>query len=303
MIVRSRALGSRLRRRRLLLPCLLVGVLAPWLLGASATDPAPAEGPVAQDVGPEGFDPPLAEMSGKDIYQRVLDNRFDSYTQVSSLLSGDRAGNDQETRLKMWFQSFRGPDRQPIEGIVLSKSMVKYTHPFDIRHSGYLIINNLNRANDQFLYRSSDRRVRRVNLRGEAVFGTDFSFEDVVPKEIEDADYERLSDTEVDGIPCYRVVAIPRPYTNSEYSRILVTVEKERPVTLRSDYWDDREIHVKEMKVDPTSIRLLKDIWVPHEMTMTNLRHDTYTKLRVVEIDPNPALARNVFDLRRLEGH
>ena len=71
--------------------------------------------PTSVDADPPGkYDPPLAELTGEQIYQRVLDNRFDAYEQTSLLLSGDKAGNDQETRLKMWFQSFRGPDRAAV---------------------------------------------------------------------------------------------------------------------------------------------------------------------------------------------
>jgi hypothetical protein len=77
----------------------------------------------------------------------------------------------------MTWKNFREND-EPVRG-VLSKTLVKYTHPFDLRFSGYLIVNNHQRHNDQFVYLNSSRRIRRVNLRGEAVFGTDFTFEDV----------------------------------------------------------------------------------------------------------------------------
>ncbi|MCZ6463420.1 MAG: outer membrane lipoprotein-sorting protein, partial [Proteobacteria bacterium] len=148
-------------------------------------------------------------LSGRDIYERVLENRFASYIQESALISGDKAGNDQETRLRMWFKSFRDENGGPTEGDLLSKTLVKYTYPFELRHSGYLIINRLDRPNDQFVYLSSHRRVRRVNLRGEAVFGTDFSFEDVIPRELEHAAYQRLPDELLDGVPTFVVEAIP----------------------------------------------------------------------------------------------
>jgi hypothetical protein len=118
-----------------------------------------------QPRSPEALE---AELTGRDVYERVLENRFSSYLQESVLVSGDRAGNDQETRLRMWFKSFRSRDGEARSGDLLSKTLVKYTHPFDIRHSGYLIINNLDRPSDQFVYLPSHRRVRRVNLRGEA---------------------------------------------------------------------------------------------------------------------------------------
>ncbi|MGH0035231.1 MAG: outer membrane lipoprotein-sorting protein [Myxococcota bacterium] len=250
-----------------------------------------------------GFDPPLGELDGRAIYNRVLENRFRSYIQLSSLVSGDRAGNDQETRLRMWFKSFQNGTLREAEPYTLSKTLVKYTHPFDVRHSGYLIINNDERPNDQFVYLATNRRVRRVNLRGEAVFGTDFSFEDVIPKELGDADYTRLPDSTVNGVPCFVVEAIPKPYRRSEYSKLEIHIEKERSVPLRTRYWDERGLQVKRLAVERASIELIEKLWVPRRMTMEHLQLESYTTLTVVEIEPNAELHRTMFDLRRLEGH
>lgn len=234
----------------------------------------------------------------------MLENRFRTYVQTSRLVSGDRAGNEQRTRLKMWFRSFReGGDEHGAEESVLSKTLVKYTDPFDLRHSGYLIIHHDGRPSDQFVYLASNRRVRRVSLRGEAVFGTDFSFEDVVPRELEDADYERLPDTVLDGVPCFVVEAVPKPHAKSEYSRFRMAIEKERSVPLRTRYWDDREVEVKELRVERDAIERIRDVWVPRRMLMTQLRNASWTRLVVEEIEPEVRLTRSAFDLRRLEGH
>jgi hypothetical protein len=161
------------------------------------------------------------QLTGRDIYQRVLDNRFQSYIQASTMVSGDRGGNVQETELRMWFQSFRKEGGEATDG-VLSKTLVKYLLPFDLRFTGYLIIHHPERTSDQFVYLPTQRRVRRVSLRGKAVFGTDFSFEDVIPREIEHAEYERRPDSMLHDIACFVVEAIPNDEADSEYSRFLI---------------------------------------------------------------------------------
>ena len=158
---------------------------------------------------------PLAALTGRDIYQRVLDNSFDSFIQESSLVSGDRGGNTQESRFKMWFQDLRDPEAEQPQGTIIARTLVQYTHPFDIRYSGYLILSRLDAVNDQFVYLSSQRRVKRVNLRGEAVFGTDFSFEDILPRHIEDAEYTRLSDEPASGSDCFVIEAVPKGHSQS----------------------------------------------------------------------------------------
>ncbi len=245
---------------------------------------------------------PNAQLTGKDIYERVLRNRFDAYVQSSALISGDRSGAEQESRLRMTWKSFRDENDEPTRG-VLSKTLVKYTHPFDLRFSGYLIVNNHQRHNDQFVYLNSSRRIRRVNLRGEAVFGTDFTFEDVVPREVEDSTYRRTPDELVDGIPVFVVEVTPLPHADSEYSRFVVYVEQEHYVPLRTRYWDERELEVKELTADPASIREFNGVWVPMATTMRNLQLDTFTSLRIQELDHEPGLRPADFDLRRLESH
>jgi len=243
-----------------------------------------------------------ARLTGRDIYERVLANRFQSFVQDSVLRSGDRAGREQVTKLRMEWQDFRDEDAKPRKG-VLSKTLVRYTHPFEIRHSGYLIVHNDDRPNDQFVYFPSRRRVVRVNLRSEAVFGTDFSFEDILPRELRDASYRRLEDGEFEGIATFTVEAIPTDLADSEYSRFEILVDRERFLTLHTRYWDSAGVEVKQMRVDPGSVVRLEDVWIAKRMTMSSLRLESSTTLEVAELEPNPELPRDTFTLRRLEAH
>lgn len=272
------------RPRLLSLP---LAVFALALLGAATEDavPKPADG-----------------RSGRDIYACVLDNRFSAYVQEAKLVSGNRGESAQESRLNMTWKSFRDEHDQP-RGGVLSKTLVRYEHPFDLRFSGYLVINNSERANDQFVYLASTRKIRRVNLRKEAVFGTDFTFEDIVPAEIEDADYERLSDGVIDGHSVYVVEVTPKPHANSEYSRFVVYVDKESCVPVRTRYWDERGVEVKELTVPFDAVREFEGIHWPMQLTMRNLRLESFTTLSVERLEPNPPLQDKSFEVRRLMSH
>jgi hypothetical protein len=272
--------------RRLVLPTLGLLVLA--LL---ANPPATGE--------PAALDP---DLSGEQIYARVLANRFDTFTQESSLASGDEAGRVQETRLRMHFRDFRSDEEQPVRGVV-SKTLVQYTHPFDLRHAGYLVIQNHGRSNDQFVYLPARRQTVRVNLRGEAVFGTDFSFEDVIPRELEDATYERLGNEPIAGAPTYVVSAHPAPHYDSEYSKFVFYVDPARFVPLRTRYWDEAGVEVKELRTARADIRRFEDINVPTKLTMRHLLYESFTTLLITRLMPNPALPESAFELRRLEAH
>jgi hypothetical protein len=267
-----------------------------WL-GLALAAPASAEEPAAPRIA-KGED---ATLSGRDIYQCVVDNRFRSYIQDAKLVSGDRGSAVQESELRMTWSSFRDDKDQPVDG-VFSKSIVRYTNPFDLRHSGYLIVNVDQGANQQWVYLNSRRQVRRVNLREEAVFGTDFTFEDIVPAEIEDADYQREADQEIEGLKAYVVEVTPKPDQDSEYSKLLMHVDKERCVPLFTRYWDDKGLEIKHLNVTVDRIETVDGVHWPMELTMKNIQLESFTTLVVEKLDANPKLRRRDFDLRRLEG-
>jgi hypothetical protein len=244
---------------------------------------------------------PAQPLSGRDIYARVISKRFRSFSEESRLISADRSGREQETRLRLHWKDFRDGNGVPTDGI-LSKAVVRYTHPTDIRYAGYLVQSNAERTNDQFIYYPSKRRVVRVNLRNEAVHGTDFSFEDVVPRELEDARYERRADATFGEIPVFVVELVPRPKAGSEYSKVWVYVDQQRFVPLRTRYWDAAGVEIKELAADPASLREFDGIWIPMQVTMRHLLLETSTRLVITSFVANPELGENVFDLSRLES-
>jgi hypothetical protein len=267
------------------------------LLALCASLPGAAGAAAREDAAPTD-----AAMTGHEIYQRVVKNRFRSFHQDMTLASGDRGGNEQHTSLRMTWEDWRDPQEKAVDGF-FSKTLIAYTAPFDIRYTAYLVIHKDQPPNDQFVYLPSKRKVRRVNLRAETIFGTDFSFEDIVPREIESAAYERLPDERVDGTPCFVVEATPKPEENSQYSRFLLYVEKQHFVPIRTRYWDTESVEVKELMSPPATIQDFGGVFVPMKATMRNLQQDTYTAATIEKLEPNPALPKGTFDPRRLEGH
>jgi len=268
--------------------------------------PVAAEGAEASIAAPpfeEDATAPQQRLSGRQIYQCVLDNRFHSYVQESDLISGDRGGATQESRLRMTWSSFRRPGGEPSRAGVLSKTLVKYTEPFDLRYSGYLIINNHRRGNDQFVYLNTSRRIRRVNLRRQAVFGTDFTFEDIVPREIDGGTYQRLPDKVLQERGVYVVDVTPLEQKDSEYSRFRVHVDKQTCVPLLTKYWDDRGLAVKRLEIPSSHVKRFQGIYVPMLLTMRNLQLESYTTMKVADFQPNAKVRPTTFDLRRLESH
>ena len=268
---------------------MLCAALAGWVVGLGA-------GP-CRAVSADSSD---AKLTADQIYSRVLSNRFREFSQEARMASGDRTGRVQEARMLILFKDFRDEQNRPVRGID-SKVLIKYLEPFDLRHSGYLAIQNAGRLDDHFLYLPSRRRTVRVNLHGKAVFGTDFSFEDVIPHELEDATYARLDDTVLDDSPVFVVEAHPTALLDSAYSKFIFYVDKRRFVPLRVRYFDLAGVEVKELRTRPQDVQDFDGVQVPMKITMRNLLLDSFTTFEILSFDPNPHLPDAAFDLRRLE--
>jgi len=238
-------------------------------------------------------------LTGKEIYDRFLRNRRKLRTarQEGRILSRDPGGNPQETRFELRAKDYRDADEQPVDGIY-SKTVIQLMGPYEIRWSGYLYVHRADRADDQYSYAPSRRRVSRISLKGQSLAGTDFSFDDflVSVDDIEDADYERRPDEVFQGVAVYVVEATMKPDARSRYTRTISYVEKEHYVPLRTRYFD-RGVEVKDLVSPHEKIKDFDGAWVPTESRMTDILEGTSSTMHLDRLDPNPTFDDHDFNL------
>ncbi|MFQ5515921.1 MAG: outer membrane lipoprotein-sorting protein [Myxococcota bacterium] len=274
------------------------------VLVLSAAPPAATEidRPSAREV--EEAIPEGDALTGRELYDRFLRNKLHTAVQYQRVVSRDPAGNEQRTRFWVRWKDYRDENDDPGPDGVIAKTLVKFEYPFDMRNTAYLLIQRDGGTNEQFLFRPSSGRIRRVKLRGVSVFGTDFSFEDIDFQNIEDSEYHRHPDETIDSIPVYVVEATLKPQVDSEYYKIVVYLEKQHYVPLRTRIWDESSVEIKELIADPSSIQEFDGAWIATRVTMHNLREGTNSTLTVERLDPNPELADRMFGVLRLQiGH
>src|SRR3984957_1302204 len=77
-----------------------------------------------------------------------------------------------------------------------SKSTLRFIAPAEVKGVGLLIVNHPDRASDQWIWRPSIGRDQRISLqhRSTRFFGTDFSFEDLEERDVNQFDFKLLAD-------------------------------------------------------------------------------------------------------------
>ena len=102
--------------------------------------------------------------------------------------------------------------------------MLRFTAPAEVKGVALLIVNHPDRASDQWMWTPAIGRERRIALqdRSTRFFGTDFSFEDLEERDVDQYDYKLLGEEAVDGAPCWKIEVAPQAVASRRSTRTLV---------------------------------------------------------------------------------
>lgn len=210
----------------------------------------------------------------------------------------DRHGRPRERLLTML--SRRG------QGNVGDRVLTRFTHPEDIRGTGFLVWEHPSADDERFLYLPSLGRVRRIagSESQESFVGTDFTYEDIGGREFEDYTYtlldENASWTPPRGTasPAYRLES-RRKDASAKYPRVVSLVTRDF-VVVAADVFNRRDEREKVYAV--LRLEKVEGIWTVLEAEMSNLLDHTKTTLRIQAIDYNVGLKDSEFSRRQLEA-
>jgi hypothetical protein len=275
----------------------LVAITAVLLLLPGAAPTFGADVPTPEEMRTQL--PMGTTLSGREIYQRFLDNRFRRSVQEMRVVSRDPGGSEQTTTFRLSLEDFRDENRQPTNGI-RAKTLIEVTTPFDMRHTQYLMISKHPGPDDEFVYLPSERMVKRVALHRTPLMGTDYSFDDIAYHDIDDAEYLRLPDEEIDGTAVYVIEADIHESVDVEYHRTISYLEFEHYVPLKIRYWDAHGVEVKLMTAAADDIKVFTDTWVATYSTMRDLLQGTSSSLHVDDMNTRPVFSKKLFTVSRM---
>ena len=180
-----------------------------------------------------------------------------------------------------------------------SKVIIRFTAPPEVRGVALLIVNQPDRASDQWMWTPALQRDRRIALqdRSTRFFGTDFSFEDLEERDVNQSDYTLLGEEAVDGARCWKIQSTPKESRSSQYTRTIMWIRKDNYAWARVDaYVKDDVVRRLEYK----NIANVQGIWTARETTMTDLRRASITRLALDKIEYNVPLREEDFTLQAL---
>jgi hypothetical protein len=116
-----------------------------------------------------------------------------------------------------------------------SKAVIRFTTPPEVKGVALLIVNHPDRASDQWMWTPAIERDRRIALqdRSTRFFGTDFSFEDLEERDVDQYDYTLAGEETIDGVPCWKIQAVPRKSKSSQYTQTFTWIRQNDYVLAR----------------------------------------------------------------------
>lgn len=180
-----------------------------------------------------------------------------------------------------------------------SKAVLRFTSPAEVKGVALLVVNHKDRASDQWMWTPALQRERRIALqdRSSRFFGTDFSFEDLEERDVDQYDYKLLGDDTVDGEPCWKLESKPKESKSSQYTSSLVWIRKPNYTFARIDNFKRDKL---ARRLTYTDVQNVQNIWTARKIEVFDQDRNSRTTLTLEKLQYNVPLKDEQFTIQAL---
>ena len=180
-----------------------------------------------------------------------------------------------------------------------SKMVLRFTAPAEVKGVALLVVNHPDRASDQWMWTPGIERDRRIALqdRSTRFFGTDFSFEDLEERDVDQYEYTMLGEETIDGVACWKIQSVPKQSKTSQYTRSIVWVRKDSYAMARIENYSKDQLVRRLNYGDFVNII---GIWTARQLEMTDIKRGSRTRLTLDKLQYNLPLKEEDFTLQAL---
>jgi len=188
----------------------------------------------------------------------------------------------------------------------VSKTLIRFIEPADIKGTTLLIFDYDNRDDDLWIFMPALRKTRRIvsSEKGKFFMGSEFTHADMTRPNIDDFTYRLLGEESIDGIVCRIIEALCISETLANeygYSKRRAWIGKEDNLTRKVCYSDRdgvllRTQLIKDYRKQPDNR------YFAFFMEMKNNRNDRRSTLTINEFQSGSSLAEGSFSSSMLEN-
>ena len=234
-----------------------------------------------------------ADPSAEEIVKRSLDAFY-------------YAGNDMRTKVRMKLINAQGNVREremTMLRINVGKSgdqryYIYFHGPADVKGTSFLVWKYPGKEDDRWIYVPALRLVKRIAAddKRSSFVGSDFTYEDVSGRDLDDETHALLRKENLGGRPTYVVES--KPKAPADYSRRLSWIDSERWLPLKEEYFDPRNEPLRTFTAD--KVEQTGKYWTVTARSMKNLQSGHRTEVVYQDVGYDVGLKPDIFTERYL---
>jgi hypothetical protein len=174
-----------------------------------------------------------------------------------------------------------------------SKAMLRFTAPPEVKGVGLLIVNHPDRASDQWMWRPSIGRDQRIALqdRSTRFFGTDFSFEDLEERDVNQFDFKLVADENGQ----WKIES--RPRKASQYTYSYSWIKKDNYTVTKVESYNKKGL---VRVIDYRDFEQMKGIWTARTTEVLDVTRKSRTILKFEKLEYDVPLKPDQFTVEAL---
>lgn len=233
-------------------------------------------------------------LSGRDIVQKVKD-RPDGDTRSSELSMTliNKGGSKRERKISSFAMDV-GKD---------TKQIMFFRYPNDVKGTGFLTVDydDISKDDDKWLYLPAMKKTRRISGKSSKTdyfMGSDFTYDDVGQRNVDEDTHTLLREEKVDGVDCWVIESVPKK-GDEIFSKKVSWIRKDCLIAAKVEYYDKLGKLHRFLKVE--KVTQVDGFWAIAKMSMENVQTSHKTILEFNDLKFNIPLDAKTFTVPRLE--
>jgi len=154
-------------------------------------------------------------------------------------------------------------------------------------------------SDDQWIYLPALRKTKRISSdsKSDYFMGSDFTYDDLGDRKLEDDTHKLLRDETLDGKDCYVVESVSKD-EDYMYSKTVVWVNKSNFIGVKKEFYDEDEDLLKILTIK--EVEKISDIWVITNSEMKNVQKNHRTTIILSNIQISTGISDSKFTERMM---
>lgn len=239
-----------------------------------------------------------AEMTGKQVMEKQKElHKVKTEFGAEVMVLVDKDNNQERRQVRRHAKEMEKD---------VNRYLVSFLSPGDVKGTALLTWEQKGRENDQWLYLPAQKKMQRIakGSKKNYFMGTDFTYEDMEPEDIENFNYtilrtEKFKHDEKE-YDCYVIEAVPandEKKRESGYSKRIMWIETKLLITLKAEFYDRRD-RLQKTQTSHEFTNIAGTVWRPKKTLMNHHEKSHKTLTGVTARKINEAIDDAVFTER-----